>query len=262
MNRFINWESLQFKKASGKEKLRCPECDTTRTDKKDKSLFVNHKEGYGKCQYSGCGALTFRDDNEKSIIDKYTDINPDVFKSVLKNEKTINYISTRGISKNTLDALYVSFERYYQPALSKEVDNIVFNYYEGSKLVNKKFRSAGKKFTQISGSKPIFYNINSVIGQDTVYIVEGEFDVLAFSMAGVNNVVSVPNGFNLQGNINLDYLDNYLEYFENKEYIIIAVDNDPAGKAGEKELIRRFALPVPVVFTNLLIIFNLDFLKN
>jgi len=235
MNRFINWESLQFKKASGKEKLRCPECDTTRTDKKDKSLFVNHKEGYGKCQYSGCGALTFRDDNEKSIIDKYTDINPDVFKSVLKNEKTINYISTRGISKNTLDAMYVSFERYYQPALSKEVDNIVFNYYEGSKLVNKKFRSAGKKFTQISGSKPIFYNINSVIGQDTVYIVEGEFDVLAMYEAGYKNTISVPNG----GNDNDDYWINSEKYLKDIKRFIIAVDNDTVGDILKDKIAHR-----------------------
>jgi twinkle protein len=52
-------------------------------------------------------------------------------------------------------------------------------------------------------------------------------------------VVSVPNGFNLKGELNLDYIDNY-NYFESKETIFIAVDNDEAGKDKKKELIRRF----------------------
>ena len=57
--------------------------------------------------------------------------------------------------------------------------------------------------------------------------------------AGFYNVVSVPNGFNANGNINLDYLDEYYDYFENKDKIIIAVDNDQAGKNGQVELVRR-----------------------
>jgi len=49
-------------------------------------------------------------------------------------------------------------------------------------------------------------------------------------IAGVSNVVSVPNGATLNSN-NLDYLDNCIDYFEDKEKIIIAVDNDPPGQA-------------------------------
>ncbi|WP_372938498.1 bifunctional DNA primase/helicase, partial [Seonamhaeicola sp.] len=235
MNTFLDWNTLEFKKQSGKEKLRCPACDATRSDKKDKSLFVNHNEGFGKCQYSGCGALVFREDNQKSIIDSYTDINPNSFKSVQSDLKMLKYINSRGISESTVKGLYVTFESYYQPALSKEVDNIVFNYYEGSKLVNKKFRSANKKFTQISGSKPIFYNINSVIGQKTVYIVEGEFDVLAMYEAGFKNTISVPNG----GNDNDDYWKNGEKYLKDVKEFIIAVDNDTVGNILKEKIAQR-----------------------
>ena len=38
---------------------------------------------------------------------------------------------------------------------------------------------------------------------------------------------------------NLSYLDDYYDYFDNKEKIYIAVDNDEAGLNGQKELIRR-----------------------
>ena len=63
--------------------------------------------------------------------------------------------------------------------------------------------------------------------------------MLAYATSNVNNVISVPNGFNLKGSVNLDYLDSYIEYFENKDIIYIAVDNDAAGEHGQKELIRR-----------------------
>ena len=62
-------------------------------------------------------------------------------------------------------------------------------------------------------------------------------DVLALYEAGITNVVSVPNGATLNHN-NLDYLDACIDYFEDKEKIILAVDSDDAGQALQTELIR------------------------
>lgn len=234
MNNFIDWETLPFKKTSGKEKLRCPKCDLQRTDKKDRSLQINHNQGFGKCHY--CDALTFREDkNVNLVVKQYTNIENKAKETVKDATKIKNYINTRKISENVLNRLYVSFENYYQPALSKKVDNIVFNYYEGSKLVNKKYRSACKKFTQISGAKPIFYNINSVIGQDEVYIVEGEFDVLAMHEAGVKNCISVPNG----ANDNDEYWKNSEKYLKDIKKFIIAVDNDEKGNDLKERIAQR-----------------------
>lgn len=233
MNGFIDWNTLEFRKTSGKEKLRCPACDGQRTDKKDRSLLVNHNDGYGKCFY--CESLTFRESKTDYSEKKYTTIENKQTKSVNNDEKIKSYINTRKISETTLNRLYVTFEKYYQPALSKEVDNIVFNYYEGSTLVNKKFRSASKKFTQISGAKPIFYNINSTIGQDEVYIVEGEFDVLALYEHGINNVISVPNG----ANDNDEYWKNSEKYLKDIKKFIIAVDNDEKGNDLRDKIAQR-----------------------
>ena len=47
-----------------------------------------------------------------------------------------------------------------------------------------------------SFKKSIFYNINSIIGKDECFIVEGEFDVLAMYECGYKNTISVPNGAN------------------------------------------------------------------
>ena len=230
MKNFIDWNTLNFKKTSGKEKLRCPNCDEQRSDNRDKSLAVDHNKGIGKCFY--CESLTFREKEETQV---YTQINPENKKTASNEQKIISYVNSRKISKDTIERAYVTFESYFQPAKGKEVDNIVFNYYEGSKLVNKKYRSADKKFTQTTGGKPIFYNINSVIGSDEVYIVEGEFDVLAMIEAGYKNTISVPNG----ANDNDDYWLNSKDYLENVKKFIIATDNDEKGIELRERIAQR-----------------------
>jgi twinkle protein len=68
-------------------------------------------------------------------------------------------------------------------------------------------------------------------------------DVLAMHEAGVTNVISVPNGATLNSN-NLDYLDNCIDYFEDKEKVILAVDADEPGQALKQEFIRRLGAEV------------------
>ena len=65
MNKFIEWSDLDLHKTTGKENLRCPSCDEVRTNKKDKSLKINHNNGMGKCFY--CEVLTFRDDDKNDL---------------------------------------------------------------------------------------------------------------------------------------------------------------------------------------------------
>ena len=113
----------------------------------------------------------------------------------------------------------------------------------GDTLINIKYRDGKKNFKLYKGAEKIFYNINSIIGYDYCIIVEGEIDALSLHEAGLPNVISVPNGATLNSN-NLDYLDNCIDYFEDKEKIILAVDNDEAGQALQQELIRRLGAEV------------------
>ena len=113
----------------------------------------------------------------------------------------------------------------------------------GDELINIKYRDGRKNFKLYKGAEKVFYNINSIVNNDTCIIVEGEMDVLAFHEAGIKNVVSVPNGATLNHN-NLDYLDNCIDYFTDKEKIILAVDQDEAGAALQAELIRRLGAEV------------------
>ena len=109
--------------------------------------------------------------------------------------------------------------------------------------IRDRYRDGRKNFKLYKGAEKVFYNIDSVVGHDDCVIVEGEMDVLALHEAGITNAISVPNGATLNSN-NLDYLDNCIDYFEDKEKIILAVDNDEPGQALQQELIRRLGAEV------------------
>jgi 5S rRNA maturation endonuclease (ribonuclease M5) len=110
----------------------------------------------------------------------------------------------------------------------------------------------GKQFTSVQGlrdkSKNIEYNgfVHCVtvpsgmllVRQDGCISVSGNCDALSVYEAGIHNVVSVPNG----ANSNLKYIDNCYEYFINKKKIVIATDNDEAGRKLRDELMFRFGV--------------------
>ena len=166
------------------KKTTCPNCSHDRKKKKDPCLYVNFSSGVAKCY--NCDALSFRDSNKKDYSEKAYKLPPQTWKNYTAlPEKLVKYLETeRAIKQHTLIDLGITYEDFYQPAKQKTMSNIVFNYFEGEQLVNKKYRSAAKDFTQSAGTKRVFYNINSIIGQDECYIVEGEFDVLAMHQTG------------------------------------------------------------------------------
>ena len=236
MQNFVTWELLPFKKLKGKEKLRCPACDEQRSDKKDRSMLVNHNEGYGKCFY--CEALTFKEDQDS--------VKKDEIEYKLPSQTWKNYTSlsdpmvkwleeTRKIPQSIAIELGWTEEKHYQPSLKKEVSNLVFNFFEGSTLVNKKYRSGGKKFTQSAGTKSIFYNINAAVNEDEVYITEGELDVASLRVVGIKNAISVPNG----ANDNDDYWKHAEPYLKNVKRFVIAVDNDDKGTILKDKIAQR-----------------------
>lgn len=234
MNVFLEWDKLETKRTNGKEKIRCPNCDESRTDKKDKSLVLNHNDGYGKCFY--CEALSFKEVKKEFSKKEYT-LPVQSWRNYTNiSDNMVKWLKTeRKISQSTLIDLGITEELYYQPAKQKNLNNIVFNYFEGGKLVNKKYRSGGKDFTQTVGGKPIFYNINSIIGKKECWIVEGEFDVLALHEYGIKNAISVPNG----ANDNDNYWSNSEKYLKEIESFIIAVDNDDKGNILKEKIAQR-----------------------
>ncbi len=157
--------------------------------------------------------------------------------------KVEEWFNKRGISTQTLRDLQVTEGSEFMPQTGKKENTIQFNYYMGDQLINIKYRDGRKNFKLFKGAEKVFYNINSIVGYDWCVITEGEIDVLALHEAGIKNAISVPNGATLNNN-NLDYLDNCIDYFDDKQKIILAVDADDPGQMLKQELVRRLGAEV------------------
>ena len=222
----------------GKTQGICPLCSSSRKpeNRKAKCASYDWERGLGTCH--NCDS-TFQLHTYKRKGKAERDyVMPEIKKVNDVVDKTLEWFKTRGISKDTLDELKVSTGSEYMPQTGKAENTIQFNYYVGGQLTNVKYRDARKNFKLYKGAEKVFYNIDNIVGHDTCIIVEGEMDVLALHEAGIPNAISVPNGATLNTN-NLDYLDNCIDYFEDKSKIIIAVDSDAPGQALQTELIRR-----------------------
>ncbi len=155
---------------------------------------------------------------------------------------TIEYFEKhRKISNNTLLRFKVTDSIEWMPKAKKEVLAINFNYYDNDNLVNVKYRAKDKDFKLHKDARLIFYNLNSIKGEEIVVICEGEIDAMTFHEAGIYNVVSVPNGAG-SGKVNLEYLDNCWDSFAGVKKIILATDGDFAGDGLRYELGRRLGL--------------------
>ena len=227
----------------GKTQGICPLCSHTRKpeNRKLKCASYDWERGLGTCHNCDTSFQLHTYERRGEVTKFYE--KPPRIEVVPVSTKVESWFKSRGISKKTLDDLMITEGVEWMPQTGKEENTIQFNYFIGDELVNVKYRDGRKNFKLYKGAEKVFYNIDATVGHDSVIIVEGEMDVCAIHESGFKSVVSVPNGATLNTN-NLDYLDNCIDYFEDKEKIIIAVDTDEAGIALQTELVRRFGAEV------------------
>ena len=217
----------------------CPLCSSDRkaSNKKAQCASYDWQRGLGTCHNCDSTFQIHTYERKGKATREYT--KPVKWEPLNKDSTKIeDWFAGRGISKETLKDLKVGEGSEYMPQTGKTENTIQFTYWIGNELTNIKYRDGRKNFKLFKGAEKVFYNIDSIVGHDWCVIVEGEMDALALHEAGVKNVVSVPNGATLNSN-NLDYLDNCIDYFEDKTKIILAVDADEAGQALKREFIRR-----------------------
>jgi len=243
INGFIIDEFNQHGLEVGKKQGVCPKSTICRQPKNHKKKCASYdwERGLGTCH--NCSESfqlhTYKRKGETNKV--YERPKKEVIKTPAS--KVVEWFKSRGISQKTLANLQVGEGSEYMPQTGKTENTIKFNYFIGGELVNIKYRDGRKNFKLYKGAEKVFYNIDSTVGYEYCVIVEGEMDVLALHEAGITNAISVPNGATLNTN-NLDYLDNCIDYFDDKEKIILAVDSDEAGQALQAELVRRLGSEV------------------
>jgi len=244
INGFLIDKFNQYSLKPGSTQGVCPLCSHTRQPKNRKAQCASYdwERGLGTCHNCDTSFQLHTYQRKGNATREYVKPIPvEVFEPV--KDKAVEWFKTRGVTQQTLDDLYVTTGEEFMPQTGKKENTIQFNYIMGDELVNVKYRDGRKNFKLYKGAEKIFYNINSIVGYDWCVITEGEMDALALHEAGIKNVISVPNGATLNSN-NLDYLDNCIDYFEDKEKIILAVDADEAGQALRYEFIRRLGAEV------------------
>jgi len=160
-----------------------------------------------------------------------------------------DWLSQRGISKQTADKMQLFAAEKFFSKLGKNADSIGFPYFRNGALVAAKYRSFPEKdFTQDSGGAHDFFGIDMIKKGEPLIIVEGEVDCLTLLELGINNVVSVPSGAPIKvadGKVlpsedkRFAYVWNAREIIDAAPYVVLATDQDTAGQALAEELARR-----------------------
>lgn len=251
---------IKLTRSSGHLKTKCPKCSDGRKNKHDLPLSVNINEGEYNCHNCGWKG-NVRSFERKRENKKYEKPPQDVLKNMEEKDKVVTWFNGRGISKKTLDKFMIFTREEWMPQTQKKENCICFPYFREGDIVNIKFRDARKNFKLVKDAELIFYNLGSIGERKSVIIVEGEIDCLSLYETGygvdritdestgeIKNTpfceyvpISVPNGAS-KGSQRLDYLDSCADWFAGLSEIIIATDNDEAGKMLKDELIRRLGV--------------------
>jgi len=231
-------------------KTLCPDCSANRTNKTEKCFSVSFEKGIANCH--NCFINYVIKTQSKDFMPAIKNYSYPEFEKLPLSNTMLDFFKSRGIEERTLQYFKVSeaIQWMYEKTINKPTGNkvieagktqcVAFNYYLDGVHVNTKFRGSYKRFSLVKDAKLCFYNIDAIKNSDECFIQEGEIDTMTAYQCNIFNSISVPNGAAIGANIRLEYVDNNIDFFENKKKIVIATDGDLAGRTLRDELIRRF----------------------
>ena len=217
----------------------CPLCSESRKKKTDKCVSLHWDSGLAKCHH--CGEIIQMHEYEKKQVEIKYKI-PEWNNDTKLSDGAVKWFEGRKISQFILRLMKIGEGVESMPDAKgwKNKNTVQFPYIRRGEVIDVKYRSGDKAFKLYKEAERIPYNLDNVAGNEIIYLVEGEMDVLAVMECGIHNVTSPPNGFTEKGTVNLDFLNNDVDVFLNAEKLILAFDNDEPGENGKREFIRRF----------------------
>lgn len=244
----ISEHGIRVKGSQGNEKVVCPKCSHTRKKKTDPCLSVTIDGDSAvwnchNCEWKGGlgprdGGYTPKPKPKPVALPAQPEAYPKELVDYLQNER---FISVETAQKFKLTCRRSSDGKDWV---------IGFPFFFEGECVNLKQRPLKEKRFQLEkGADIIFFNLDAVKNEETIYITEGEWDALALAECGITAVLSVPNGHTIVKNRESDeelsnggrfrYLGHAEEILQRAKKVILAVDNDPTGEDLQYELARR-----------------------
>ena len=235
----------------------CPACSDHREHKKDPSLKMNLRTGYGHCFH--CGEYFILKKTWESYEQQWQQrtskykrqpvkLDPNtLFTAFSGNLK--KYLTDRGISLDTAHQLGVKWKKVMVNAedprnpgkeIKVEKEALAFCFYDGKELVNVQYKTCDKDFLFTPHAEIIPYNLNAALlldHDDTLYITEGMMDCLAIVECGRPNVISVSNGANTK----MSTFDAFrASHFDKIGRIVFAGDTDRMGLELQRQVVEYF----------------------
>lgn len=219
---------------AGENNLACPKCSSERRKKRARSLQWNAAKGVGQCYHCSAAFVEHKPFTAGRREKEYAV--PQWKNRTDLSDHALSFFTGRMISQDTLRRMRIYSDTEWMPQFGAQVPVICFPFMRSGELVNVKYRGPQKSFKMVSGAELVFFNLDCVPTARELVITEGEMDALSFIEAGIENVVSVPNGAAAG---ELPYLDSCIDDLAHIETFYIAVDFDEPGIKLQQELIRR-----------------------
>ena len=242
MKTFDDFQIVLSGRTGAEVQTTCPQCSPSRKKAKARCLSVNTIEGVWICHHCDWrGSLKSGEESRskppKRIVKPHFE-KPSAVPPVVRD-----WFAKRGIPEEFVARHGIALQTAYLPQLEEEVPCLAFPYMRNGETVNIKFRALQEKaFRQVKDAEKVLYGLDDLT-EEWAVIVEGECDKLALDVAGIRNVVSVPDGAPPAGSkpseAKFEYLVNCAAQLDPLQKIVLAVDNDPPGKTLEEELSRR-----------------------
>jgi twinkle protein len=228
-------------------RCRCPRCSDSRQleHRKQQCMAVYPDEGWAYCHNCGNWFWT-KEYYDKEIAPKRGRKNTNVAEKTIDlsqlrddyPQELIDYFEKE--RKLSVDMVRRMGIKWIPRTIDgKQEIMIAYPTFDGAKCINVHYRALHKEngFSQETGCDPIPWNVNSVVGHDTMIITEGRNDALACIQAGYEAVISLGNGAKSR----TDLFDGFRHtLFAQVKTVIIAVDNDDAGDAARDNLLKYF----------------------
>jgi len=234
---------LNTASSGGETYATCPQCSPKRKKQNIKCLSVNIEKGVWHCHHCEWKGSLKSGEDRPSVRPKIR-VKPQYAHDPVMRPEAEQFFRIRGIPLDLLLQEKISCQEAYMPTESDFIPCLLFPFVKNGEVVNVKYRGLREKcFRQVTDAEKVLYRQDH-IAKKLVVVVEGEIDALSILLAGIDSVVSVPDGAPSPKAkayaSKFEFLDQDPDPFAEVEQIVLAVDNDEAGGVLRDELARRF----------------------